>query len=325
MEEEEEQPPASTSQSQQSQEPQQSLSQSQDITIPQTGPGGREIAAAHEPTHPSHRETSLLSGGIGTPFPYTPYTPYTMETQQDTRVNVEDTSNIYDAGYDNWLTGSALTPYNNRSGRTPRPQRRIIRRDICMKILWSFNAVANLSIMIGCGFLVYYYIHSSIQSIYEIVAKYVIITYLVLEKEGYILFGRVRLTDDQITKLANAADSTCFIIMVLFTLHYWLVVKESNPIFTTESRSPDPLPPVQPPEADTTLTTATGGRRLGVRVENYETYYRMEGNNCCDNCYEWDYVQCDCGICDCNGIIAGCCGSVFNLLYVSFNKFWLLD
>ncbi|CAG8531153.1 24874_t:CDS:2 [Cetraspora pellucida] len=278
MEEEEEQVPASTSQSQQSQEPQQSQSQSQDITIPQTGPGGREIAAAHEPTHPSHRETSLLSGGIGTPFPYTPYTPYTMETQQDTRVNVEDTSNIYDAGYDNWLMGSTLTPYNNRGGRTTRPQRRIVRRDI--------------------------------------------------------------------------------------------LVKESNPIFATESRSrkmeiylatpiiyitfmriwlykADLLPPVQPPEADTTLTTATGGRRLGVRVENYETYYRMEGNNCCDkcvygccmlcdrccgstynlccSCYEWDYVQCDCGICDCNGIIAGCCGSFFNVLYVSFNKFWLLD
>ncbi|CAG8525821.1 16995_t:CDS:2, partial [Racocetra persica] len=295
----------------QSQEPQQSQPQSQDITVPQTGPGGRAIVAAHEPTHPSHRETSLLSGGIGTPF----LTPYNMETQQDTRVNVGDSSNIYDAGYDNWLMGPTLThDRGDRGGRTPRPRSRSIRRDMYMKLMWCLTALANLVVVIG------------------------------FKKEGYILFGRVTLTDDQITKLANTADSTCLIIMVLLAIHFWLVIKESNPIFATESISrkveiylaipiiyitfmriwlykPDPLPTVQP-EADTALATATGGRRLGERDESYEAYYRMERNNYCDKCfygccmlcdrccsstyniccgcYEWDYVQCECGICDCN-------------------------
>ncbi|CAG8593714.1 4957_t:CDS:2, partial [Dentiscutata heterogama] len=385
MEEEEEQPPTSTSQPQQSQESQQSQPQSQDITIPQTGPGGREIVAAHEPTHPSHRETSLLSGGIGSirgPYQYAPYPPYTMETQQDTRVNVGDSSNIYGTGYDNLLMG----PPHNRGARPRRLQDRSFSRGIFMKFLWALTALANLGIVIGCGFLVYYYINSSIQSIYEIIAKYVIILYLVLEgvfrlvnafqihdftegrfrlHEGilvllcYLLFGRVQLTDSQIIKLANAADSTCFIIMTLFAMHLWLIEKESNPIFSTERRSrrievylavpiiyitfmriwlykADPVPTVQPQE-ETPLATATGGHRLGVRVENYETYYRMEKNTYCDkcvygccmlcdkccastysiccSCYEWDYVPCDCGICDCNGAIASCCGGFFNALY----------
>ncbi|KAF0409674.1 hypothetical protein F8M41_008343 [Gigaspora margarita] len=365
MEEEEEKPPASTSQPQQSQESQQSQPQSQDITIPQTGPGGREIVAAHEPTHPSHRETSLLPGGIGSirgPYQYSSYTPYTMETQQNTRVNVGNTSNIYNTGYDNWPMGP---PYDGGAS-TRRSRDWSFERGKLMRFLWALTALANLGIVIGCGFLVYYYINSSIQSIYENIAKYVIIVYLVLEvllfkKEGYILFGRVRLTDDQIVKLANAADSTCFIIMTLFIIHIWLIEKESNPIFNTEIRSrqieiylaipityitfmriwfykADPVPTIQP------QTETPGGHRLGQRVESYETYYRMEGNTYCDkcvygccmmcdkccastyticsSCYEWDYVSTDCGICDCNGILATCCGNFYNALYVCFSKFW---
>ncbi|CAG8811272.1 19849_t:CDS:2, partial [Gigaspora margarita] len=296
--EEEEKPPASTSQPQQSQESQQSQPQSQDITIPQTGPGGREIVAAHEPTHPSHRETSLLPGGIGSirgPYQYSSYTPYTMETQQDTRVNVGNTSNIYNTGYDNWPMGP---PYDGGAS-TRRSRDWSFERGKFMRFLWALTALANLGIVIGCGFLVYYYINSSIQSIYENIAKYVIIVYLVLEgifrlvnafqihdftegkfklyegilvllfkKEGYILFGRVRLTDDQIVKLANAADkirSRQIEIYLAIPITYITFMR----IWFYKA---DPVPTIQP------QTETPGGHRLGQRVESYETYYRMEGN-----------------------------------------------
>ncbi|CAG8440983.1 8895_t:CDS:10 [Acaulospora morrowiae] len=59
----------------------------------------------------------------------------------------------------------------------------------------------------------------------------------VVKKEGYFLFGKYILTTTQIATLANTSESLVFIMLSLFVIHLWFILKESNPIFNTEERS----------------------------------------------------------------------------------------
>lgn len=54
-----------------------------------------------------------------------------------------------------------------------------------------------------------------------------------VKKEGYLIFGKYPLNKDQIQTLSNPYENLVLVIFILFIIHLWLYLKESNPIFDT--------------------------------------------------------------------------------------------
>ncbi|RHZ80594.1 hypothetical protein Glove_134g62 [Diversispora epigaea] len=204
----------------------------------------KDIVAAHEPTHPVPSSSFI---------PITP--PYTTDP---TRILI-DSQNFPRSSQ----PPSPRFPPDSTGRRLDEPKRTKL-----SYICWSFIACLNLYLLIGSGVLIFYYIISSIQSSYEKIAKYILIAYIIMElvcrmiaiyhihdflksdvglfeslavilfkKEGYFLFGKKRLSKNQIIILSDVSENLNFILLILFTIHLWLYLKESNPILNTTETS----------------------------------------------------------------------------------------
>ncbi|CAG8433996.1 2570_t:CDS:2 [Diversispora eburnea] len=120
----------------------------------------KDIVAAHEPTHPVHRDTS--SSSLFTPPYITDPTRILIDSQNFPRSSQPPPSPLF--------------PPNSTGRRLDEPKRTKL-----SYICWSFVACSNLYLLIGSGILIFCYIISSIQSSYEKIAKYILIAYIIME------------------------------------------------------------------------------------------------------------------------------------------------